>query len=211
MVRLSAATLYDGPVVGPSPSVAAMLLTGGASRRMGLDKAQIIVAGTTLAVRTAALLSRVVITAIEVGTGVSGLPVTREDPEGEGPLAAIVQGRRALRDAGHTGAALVLACDLPLLSERLLRFLVDVESLGSVVPVVGGRAQPLCARWCRDDLDRSEELLSQGVRSLQHLMTQPYVTLLDESAWRCVATAEQFCDVDSPDDLQRFGLSPDTD
>lgn len=174
---------------------------------MGRDKSQLIVDGSTLAVRTASLIQLVVETAIEVGTGVSGLPTTREQPMGEGPLVAIAEGCRALRERGHTGSALVIACDLPFLSERLLRFLVDYESPGSVVPVVRGRAQPLCAKWGREDLDETSQLVSQGVRSLQHLTTQPNVALIDESAWQYVATEEQFSDVDSPADLQRLGLA----
>ena len=93
-----------------------MLLTGGASRRMGRDKAGLLVGGVTLAERTAQLLLGVVETAVEVGPGVSGLVSTREEPPGEGPLVAIVEGRRTLRALGHDGAVLVVACDLPLLN-----------------------------------------------------------------------------------------------
>jgi molybdopterin-guanine dinucleotide biosynthesis protein A len=174
---------------------------------MGQDKSQLIVDGSTLAVRTAALLQLVVETAIEVGPGVSGLPSTREQPAGEGPLAAIAAGCRALRERGHTGSALVVACDLPLLTEQLLRFLVEWDSPGSVVPLVRGRPQPLCARWGRQDLDDASQLVSEGVRSLQHLTARPDVALLDESTWQLVATEEQFSDVDSPDDLHRLGLT----
>jgi molybdopterin-guanine dinucleotide biosynthesis protein A len=74
-----------------SPTVAAILLTGGKSRRMGHDKSQLIVVGSTLAVRTARLLRLVVETAVEVGPGVSGLPTTLEEPPGSGPLAAVVR------------------------------------------------------------------------------------------------------------------------
>jgi len=174
---------------------------------MGRDKSQLIVDGETLAVRTAALLRNVVETAIEVGPGVSGLLSTREEPPGAGPLAAIAAGRRALRDRGHTGSALVIACDLPFLSEALLRFLVDWDSPGTVVPVVGGRPQPLCAKWGHHDLDGAGQLVDDGVRSLKHLTTQPDVVLLDEAAWRHVATDVQFSDVDSPADLGRLGLT----
>lgn len=175
---------------------------------MGQDKSQLIVDGSTLAVRTASLLRLVVETAIEVGPGVSGLSATREQPTGEGPLVAIAEGCRALRERGHTGSALVIACDLPFLSKQLLRYLVDYEALGSVVPMVRGRAQPLCAKWGRDDLDDASQLVNRGVRSLRHLTTQTNVALLDESAWQYVATEEEFSDVDSPDDLHRLGLKP---
>jgi len=174
---------------------------------MGRDKSQLTVDGSTLADRTASLLQLVVETAVEVGPGVTGLTSTREEPIGEGPLVAIAEGCRALRSRGHTGSALVVACDLPFLSERLLRFLVEWPSSGSVVPVVQGRSQPLCAKWGRDDLDAASQLVSQGVRSLKHLTAQPNVVLLDESTWQKVATEEVFSDVDSPADLERLGLT----
>jgi molybdopterin-guanine dinucleotide biosynthesis protein A len=174
---------------------------------MGRDKSQLIVDGVPLGVRSATLLLHVVETAIEVGPGVSGLPATLEAPAGGGPLAAIAAGCRALRERGHTGGALVIACDLPLLSEPLLRFLVEWDSPGSVVPVVRGRPQPLCAKWGSNDLDNAIQFVNRGVRSLQHLTTQPDVVLLEETQWRAVASEEQLSDVDSPADLLRLGLT----
>jgi molybdopterin-guanine dinucleotide biosynthesis protein A len=183
-----------------------MLLTGGASQRMGRDKSGLIIGGVTLAERTAQLLLGVVEMAIEVGPGVSGLAWTREDPSGEGPLVAIAEGRRALRERGHEGAALVVACDLPLLSARLLTLLCDWEAPGSVVPIVRGMPQPLCAKWGPGDLDRASALVNSGVRSLRHLMSEPDVVVLDESNWGDRVEEEEFSDVDSPDDARRLGL-----
>jgi molybdopterin-guanine dinucleotide biosynthesis protein A len=174
---------------------------------MGQDKSRIVIDGLTLAARTAHLLSLVVETAIEIGPGVSGLSAILEQPRGEGPLVAIAASCGVLRDQGHTGAALVIACDLPFISERLLRFLAEYPAEGSVVPSVRGRPQPLCARWGAQDLNGAQELVNRGVRSLQHLSNQPDVAYLDESVWEHVANERDFSDVDSPDDLYRLGLT----
>ncbi|MDE2281553.1 MAG: NTP transferase domain-containing protein [Actinomycetales bacterium] len=192
---------------GPPRHGAALLLTGGSSRRIGRDKSQLIVEGTTLARRTASLLERVVATAIEVGPGTSGLASVLESPRGAGPLVAIAAGYAALCDNGDVENALVVACDLPLLSEDLLRLLLNYDVLGSVVPVVEGRAQPLCARWSRRDLERASELATSGERSVRHVTTQSDVTLLDDSHWGHVATPATFFDVDDPADVNRLGLS----
>ena len=173
---------------------------------MGRDKTQLIVDGSTIAVRTGRLLRLVVETAIEVGPGVTGLPAVLEHPPGSGPLAAIAAGRSELLARGHTGSALVIACDLPLLSEPLLRLLVDWQAPNSVVPVVAGRAQPLCARWSGGDLDRALDLVAQGVRSLRHLSTQDDVVLLQATDWQMAASDVEFSDVDTPDDLRRIGI-----
>jgi molybdopterin-guanine dinucleotide biosynthesis protein A len=191
----------------PSKSVAAILLSGGASSRMGRDKTQIVIAGEMLAVRTARILLDVVETAFEVGPGTSGLPATLEDPPRQGPLVAIAAGVEMLRERGHHGSALVIACDLPQLSAPLLQLLVEWDAPGSVVPVVRGRPQPLCAKWGRLDLDQTSKLVELGERSLRHLTAQPDVRLLEENDWRHVADEDVFFDVDVPADLERFGLS----
>ena len=193
----------------PSQHVASLLLTGGASRRMGRDKANLPVDGTTLARRTAALLERVTALALEVGPGTSGLSATSEVPLGGGPLVAIAAGGRALRERGHLGDALVIACDLPLVTEELLRFLADYDAPGSVMPVVAGRVQPLLARWGERHLDLASLLVARGERSLRHVVAQPDVTRLEVAHWGHLASAENFADVDRPADLERLGLRVD--
>lgn len=204
----SAEPLYAASVSTPSTQVAGILLSGGESRRMGRDKSLIIVDGVTLARRVADVLTRVVAMAIEVGPGHSGLATTRENPSGDGPLAAIAAGRRVLRAEGQAGAALVVACDLPFVDQAFLTYLVEYDAHGSVVPLVAGRAQPLLARWGPRDLDDAIERYRRGARSLHHLSEQPDVTLLDESDWRHVTADTTFYDVDTPDDLARYGLAP---
>ena len=186
--------------------VAALLLSGGASRRMGRDKTRLVHEGRPLAERTARLLTSVSVTAIEVGPGGSGLDSTVEDPPGEGPLAAIVAGRRALRQRGLEGPALVVAGDLPFLTLDFLAFLAAVDATGSVLPVVEGRAQPLCARWSGPDLDEAGVRYARGERSLRFLADAPDVVLLEEPQWRAHASPQVFIDVDTPDEARRYGL-----
>lgn len=183
-----------------------LLLSGGLSSRMGQDKTQLRVEGVTLANRTGRLLERVVDIAIEVGPGTSGLSSVRDEPPGDGPLSALVVGYEALRERGAPDDALLVASDLPNLTEELLAFLVRFDATGSVVPMVEGRAQPLCARWSRQDLDTAVMRWHDGERSLRFLLTQPGVTWLEEPHWRHVASADTFADVDTPDDAQRWGL-----
>ncbi len=183
-----------------------LLLSGGSSSRMGQDKTQLLVEGVTLAQRTARLLTRVVDVALEVGPGTSGLPSILDDPPGDGPLSAIVIGHLALRHREAPEVVLIVASDLPNLTEELLTFLVTFDAPGSVVPIVEGRAQPLCARWSRRDLDTAVIKLREGDRSLRFLPTQPEVTLLEEHDWHHVASADTFADVDTPDEARRWGL-----
>lgn len=187
---------------------AAIVLTGGASRRMGRDKTRLVIDDTTLAARTAALVRRVVPFCVEVGPGVTDLLATREATPGEGPLVAVAAGWRYLCRHSYFSSALVLAADLPLLSESLLRHLVEAPGEGTVLPIVDGHPQPLLARWSQADLAEAARLVDSGVRSLRHLEGAPGVSLLEEEAWSKVADATTFADVDSPEDLVRLKIAP---
>jgi len=177
---------------------------------MGFDKMQLAVDGSTLAARIAQLLARVVASSVEVGPGLSGLASLCEDPPGEGPLAAVAAGWDALRGGGYS-SALVVAGDLPFHSEDVLRLIVEWETSSSVIPVVDGRDQPLCARWSRDDLDEARVVLGSGERSLRHLANRADVVYLTESDWGGVASEREFADVDTPEDLRRLGLAASGD
>ena len=191
----------------PEATVAGILLTGGSSRRMGgYDKPSIRINGVPLAVRVTGVLGRVASPVIEVGPGRSGGTVVEELCPGSGPLVAIRDGIRGLRRAGHVGDALVLACDLPLASEVALRALTSWPVSGSVVPLIGGRPQPLCARWSANDLDAVEALVDAGARAMTALLSRGEVTLVDEESWPAVVDVAAFVDADTPADFDALGL-----
>jgi molybdopterin-guanine dinucleotide biosynthesis protein A len=183
-----------------------LLLTGGRSRRLGTDKAGLVVDGRTLAVRGATILGRVCDVVIEVGPGRTELPTAREDPTGAGPLAAVAAGAAALTRLGAEGAALVLAVDLPRVTVSLLELLRDWPGARSVVPSVGGRLQPVCARYGPDALRSVPDLVAAGAASMRALVDAVDHDVVDESVWGAVATADVFADVDTPADAARLGI-----
>jgi molybdopterin-guanine dinucleotide biosynthesis protein A len=176
---------------------------------MGRDKAAIVIGGMSCAHRVGRCLSLVVSPALEVGPGRSGLAVVNERPRGQGPLYALVAGWHALTARGHRDHVIVLACDLPFVTEALLRFLACRPEPGSVVPVVHGRAQPLCARFSGMALDDAARAVSAGHRSLAPLLEGDDVTWLEQPDWCQVADSQAFSDMDSPADLLRLGLMPE--
>ncbi len=184
---------------------AGILLTGGASRRMGTDKAALVVDGEMLAVRAARELGAVCAPVIEVGPGLAGIPATREEPAGAGPLAALLAGADAL---ATTGPVVLFACDLPFVDRALLARLVDAPGVTTVVPVVAGRAQYVCARYGPAFLTAARRVYADGARSLHAAVAAAADCVeLDEQVWRAVAPAHAFADLDTPDDLRRLGLS----
>ena len=172
---------------------------------MGTDKARLVVNGETLAARAARVLAAVCDPVVEVGSGVSGLPAVREDPPGAGPLVALLAGVGAL---GGPHSVILLACDLPKVSPELLRLLVEWPGSGTVIPVVDGRFQYACARYGRSAYSAARDVLLDRERSASlREMAQSDCEYLSEAVWGTVATALDFADVDSPEDLRRLGLS----
>ncbi|GAC1312439.1 MAG: hypothetical protein NVSMB16_09260 [Acidimicrobiales bacterium] len=194
---------------------AGILLTGGASSRMGTDKATLVLhpGEPTLAQRAAAELLVVASPVIEVGPGASGLPSIVEEGIHPGPLVALDAAVRALAayrcSGGGIAGALVLACDMPLVDRALLGWLASYPGEGSVIPLDGGagRPQPLCARWSDQALASIPGLVARGERSLRSLLAHPDVALIPAARWAPwagPAGPRALEDVDTPGDVRRI-------
>ncbi len=180
---------------------AGVLLTGGASRRMGLDKGTLVVAGEMLAQRAARVLTAACDPVIEAGAGITGLRCVREEPPGEGPLAGFLAGAAALAPVSDA-AIVLLACDLPFVDDAVVRMLVEHPGHGSVVPTVEGRKQYACSRWSAVAIASARVAFGQGERAMRALLGAGDATFVVADAH-----ARALADVDTPDDLARLGLS----
>jgi len=174
---------------------------------MGHDKATLVIDGEPTARRVGALLAGVVDPALEVGRNCSGLAAIAEAPPGQGPLVALAAGWSALSRAGHEGSVVVLACDLPLVTSAFIRWLAQYPGERSIVPLVEGQLQPLCARWSALDLRRSVERAAHGTRSLREVLDESDPVTVGPSDWAEVALPSTLADADTPDDLEKLGLT----
>ncbi len=185
------------------PAPAGIVLTGGSSRRLGVDKATLTLGGETLAARGARLLRLICLHVVEVGPGASDLPAVREAPPGSGPLRALVAGVAALGANGPVESVVLLACDLPNVAP-VLHALAASSGDQVVVPVdEHGRRQYVCARYGVDALARAAALAAIGEQSLRALFEAigpSGVVELDGFA------PGVFADIDSPTDAQRAGI-----
>lgn len=104
------------------------------------------------------------------------------DPPGAaGPLAGLAAGLAA---ASHP-RAIVVACDMPFLNERLLAHLLDsVQDCDAAVLLAGGVPQPLHAAYSRDCLPTVESLLRLGARSMRDLLPRLRVKYVSERRCR---------------------------
>jgi molybdopterin-guanine dinucleotide biosynthesis protein A len=187
-------------------TVAGLLLTGGASRRLGVDKATLAVDGETLADRGARLLQQVCRPVLEVGPGFTSLPLVDEGARRRGPLVALAAGGDALRARGHHDAAILLAVDLPRVGVALLELLRDWPGEATVVPEVDGRPQLVCARFGGDALLAARSLVDGGVRRLGDVLDVIDADRIGPDVWGPVAEPDDFADVDTAHDAARLGI-----
>jgi molybdopterin-guanine dinucleotide biosynthesis protein A len=183
--------------------VAAAVLSGGRSRRMGRDKATLEVGGVPLAARVLAAAAAVADPVVLVAP--EGHPARRlggpvvADP-GQGPLAALAAALAAL-DAAHV---LALAADHPGLEGGLLRHLVGLRAEGEAVACRrAGRLEPLVAVYERAPaLAAAERRAAAGDRSLTGLLAALRTRVVEEAEWRPLDPAgRSFVDLDHPADL----------
>ena len=129
----------------------AVVLAGGVSRRMGRDKRQL-PWGVDADGRPRTLLQSVIDTLAAVADDVivvandqpdvAGARVVPDAIPGSGSLGGILSGIEAARH----DQVFVAAADMPFLNLALVRHLLSrVEGHDAVVPVVGGRPEPLHA------------------------------------------------------------------
>ncbi len=162
-------------------AISGAILAGGQSRRMGFDKAALLVNGEPLLRRTVRLIRRVTPTVAVVGpvaraTLAPDVPVIPDRWPNCGPLGGIGTALEALM----CDAVLVVGCDMPFLNPVLLRYLVTLAATSDVVTVrLNGQAHPLHAVYQRRCLQVVKAQLAAGDLRLQHFLAQLQVRYVE--------------------------------
>ncbi|WP_327724486.1 NTP transferase domain-containing protein [Streptomyces europaeiscabiei] len=160
-------TAYEPPGDPGTEAFDAVVLAGGAARRLGgADKPAVRVGGRALLDRVLTACAGAGATVVVAEPRPTARPVlwAREEPQGGGPLAALGAGLR------HTTApyVVVLSADLPFLEEATVRRLLDALSQsagpadGVLVTDPDGRDQPLVAVYRAEVLRRELARLAAG-------------------------------------------------
>jgi molybdenum cofactor guanylyltransferase len=187
-------------------SIEGFVLAGGASSRMGRDKAALMLEGQTFVSRIAATIAGMVTKVSVVGLKTSldpSLPIVADVFETWGALG----GLHAALSACGAQWALVVACDLPFVSATLLRRLASLrEEFDAVVPIQkDGRPQPLCALYrVAACLDTAEKLIESGERRPLALLQSVRARLTPFEELADLDGAESFFDnINTPEDYER--------
>jgi molybdenum cofactor guanylyltransferase len=137
----------------------ALLLTGGSSRRMGTDKASLIVGNEPLAQRLARqLLDNGWKPTVLGRSGLEGYAFLPDREPNAGPLAA-------LRGFSPTSDLIfVLSCDVPLFDPILCEVLANlIGAKDAAIPMIQGKIQPLCALYRKEAWQKLVEVPSNRI------------------------------------------------
>jgi molybdopterin-guanine dinucleotide biosynthesis protein A len=199
--------VYDRRVKeGVKLGVTAFVLAGGKSSRMGSDKAFLRLGDETLLSRALKLVGAVVSEVCIVGDAkkfaVFGQVV--EDVYRErGPLGGI----HAALSGSTTELNLMLAVDLPFVTQKLLQYLLSraLESGAMVtVPRTGSGFQPLCAVYRRGFAEVAEQSLLEGKNKIDSLFAGVGSCVIGEKELvRAGFSAEMFRNLNTPEELDK--------
>ena len=191
--------------------VEGFILVGGASSRMGADKASLLLNGKTTVSLISEALRPVTSKVSLVGTSFeatnSGLPGVPDLHAHWGPLGGI---QAALHACGAE-RCLVIACDLPFVTSELLASLLEIASEANTTPAAvvplqsDGRPQPLCAVYqkasCLAAAEKSIALDEHTPRAMLDKIETRYVNF---SELRSLSGSEHFfVNLNHPEDYER--------
>jgi molybdopterin-guanine dinucleotide biosynthesis protein A len=151
-------------------NISAVLLAGGESRRMGKDKATLLFRGKSLWQIQLELLRK--LEPAEIFVSARTEPAWRppdvhfvaDEPPSRGPLSGLAAALARM----HAEHMLVLAIDMPFMTEKYLRFLCgQIEPGRGVLPTMDNRAEPLAAIYPQEALANVQSALSGRDFSLQ--------------------------------------------
>lgn len=160
--------------------IEAILLTGGGSTRMGLDKASMVYEGSPLGVRTANALATVVEQVTVLGREpIEGFPFVADRERQAGPLSALSA------FVPEADLIFVCSCDMPHFHPGIVEVLASaLGDADAAVPQRAGIRQPTCALYRRSAFEAIGAVQEEGKQSLMGWLDRLQCVRLDEEALR---------------------------
>lgn len=195
--------------LGTANGAAGLVLAGGASRRMGVDKAWLPFGGRRMLSTVVGTLREDLSPLIVVASPGQVLPplpsdveVARDPAPGLGPLQGLVTGLRAL--ACRAEAVFLAPCDTPLLRLAFVRHLLALaDGHDAVVPSEGPYYHPVSAVYRAAVLPMAEAVLSAGGRRIDALYPDCRTRAVSEAELRVVdPELHSLLNINGPEDFE---------
>ncbi len=186
--------------------VSCIVLAGGRSSRLGVDKAFLEIGGKPIVERVVKRMTAIadevlLVTNTPEQFAYLGLRMVRDVQPGQGVLGGLYSG---LLVAGND-YSLVVACDMPFLDLKLLRYMVLLTPEQDVViPCVGDMLEPLHAIYSRSCLKPIERALSCGERRVVGFFPEVRVRYVDQREVDILDPRHlSFFNINTPQDLDQ--------
>lgn len=188
--------------------IAGVILAGGRSSRYGVNKAFVQIEGVSLIERAVRSLRRVferiiLITNTPEEHHFMGLPMHEDLVKGLGPMGGIYTGLEKISEE----AGFFVACDMPFINPRLVRYMTQIgKGFDAVVPRVGWMLEPLHALYTRDCLPAIRGLIDSNEYQIVKAFPKIRVRYVDEEEIRSVdRELKSFLNINRPEDLGAAG------
>ncbi len=195
------------PAESRQARVCAAILAGGKSSRMGKNKALLELNGKKVIEHVVAAVQKVadeilLITNTPEEFAFLQLPMFHDEIQGIGPLGGIYS---ALHKCGAPHC-LIVACDLPFLSEPLLRFLSENAGRDEVFAIDSGNGvEPLCAVYSKSCLPEIERQMAQKQYKVADLLAKVRARIVRFDASYSFYSPHLFYNVNTPEEWRRAG------
>ncbi len=186
--------------------VTGFILLGGKSSRYGSNKAFVEIEGVRLVDRVARVMKSifhriVLLTNTPEEYAYLQTPMVEDLIKGFGPMGGIYTGLMTLSDE----VGFFVACDMPFLSESLIRHMVDVrDDFDVVVPRMDWMLEPLHALYSKKCLPVIRETIRQDQHQILKCFAELRVRFVDEEELRLWdPELRSFFNINKPQDLPR--------
>lgn len=183
------------------------VLAGGESKRMGSNKAVLLLDGLPLFERAAMLLDQICGRVAIVGTIPDSITLRHVIPDVPSERRGSIVGLLAALNASRSELTAILSCDMPLMSVDALEMIAAKAAAGSEHDAFmfsdNGRVEPLCAIYRTGSARQAAaSMFASGDWKLQHLASALNATTIDVSAAKALSRPiDIFLNVNTPEDF----------
>lgn len=191
----------------PYDDITAVILAGGSSERYGQNKAFLEIGGIRLIDLVAGQMKNIFKRVILVTNQTRDyeylkIPIVEDLVKGLGPIGGIYTGLMSIADK----AGFFIACDMPFINRRLVRYMVDIRgNHAAIVPSVANEIEPLHAIYTRACLGPIRSLIDSKryqVRLFYDHISVRYVK--EDEIRKFVSPSRAFLNINTVDELAKI-------
>jgi len=191
------------------------ILAGGENRRIPALKGFLSVEGKAIIERSIDTLTRILGKTV-ISTNMPekyfcfGLPLIGDITQDKGPIIGIL----SVLAATGEDSVFVVACDMPFVSGKLVRYMVESfrgkmardAHVDAVIPVFEGKTEPLFGIYTRRVLPTIEDMLQNGRKGLIAMLEDLNVQYLTDQEVRAEdPKGASFVNINTMEDYERIG------